>query len=199
MCPFGRTLGSSSNGPLWKYSLRYKNLYWHGKWQIVWQSGTWKEQICKFGDKRSKKEVCGLSGWVHSGKAVVFYVNAPQKRWLTNVETRWLVPWMSISFPNHLVFAQWIHGKSSHGSKDAVCGLNINFPSPRIIWLELPLNAQATNGRSQNKTPQYNTIPMEICQLLDGKLITLDLFTLWRREWFILMRTHTITDSDLSP
>lgn len=95
--------------------------------------GLGKDKIGRLLTKRSKREVGELSEWVQSVKAVVFYVNAPQrtstaKKTLTNLpEIRGLIPRMSVSFPHHLVFAHWIHG-----SRDALRGFNRDLSSSRM-------------------------------------------------------------------
>lgn len=200
--PVGRTLGVylmvHSGKTVWGI-----NLYWHRKWLIdcLTGQGLGKNKIGWLVTKRSKREAWGLSEWEQSVQAVVFYVNTPQRTQqersiIRQKQDDSSCERQSVSFPSHLVFAQWTHGKSSHGGKNATCGLNVNFSSPRITWLELPLNAQTTMAEAKTILPVWHH-SHGTSQLPGGKLITVALFTSWRWEWFVLMGVHSSTDSGL--
>lgn len=75
----GGTLGSSCDCPLQKDSLRYESLLTGEVADRLTDQGHGKKKIGRPGTKRSSREVCGLSEWVRSVKAVVFYINSPQR------------------------------------------------------------------------------------------------------------------------
>ena len=53
---------------------------------------------------------------------------------------------------------------------------NIDFHSPRPIWLQPPLSVQSAHSRYYHLVPDKAPFPRVIIQLSGGRLITLDYF-----------------------